>query len=73
MTGPPHDASLEQALALGGTRKATAAHPDCICGKPNPNLHGWQLASQDGLEVLVWAQSGTYGSDDCPQHKPDPR
>ena len=73
MTRRPPDASLKQALALGGTRRATAAHPDCICGKPNPKAYGWQLASQDGREMLVWAQSGTYRSADCPQHKPDPR
>ena len=60
-------------LAFVGSRKATAAHPNCICGKPNPRAHGWQLAGRGDLEVLVWTQGGTYGPADCPQHKPNPR
>ena len=71
MTRPPHDASLEQALALGGTRKATAAHPDCICGKFNPDGDELRLVTL-GI-FTVWTQGGTYRPADCPQHKPDPQ
>lgn len=82
MSDIPTDASIEQALALGGTRVASLAHPSCRCGKPKPPLppeppivdaDGKYVGASDPAfrEWLLlrreWG-SGVYGRRDCPVH-----
>lgn len=68
MSRIPNDPTLEQALALGGTRVATYAHPHCRCQKPKP------LPPRVPAELVAWkAEHGNprehcYAKKDCPMH-----
>ena len=79
---PPTDASLEQALALGGSRVGSLAHPGCICGRRKPplppappivdgsGLYGKQgdPAFREWLLLRRAYGTGVYGRRDCPVH-----
>ncbi len=73
MKTPPTDASLAAALALGGTRVATLAHPHCRCGKPKPPLPPEppiddDPAFRDWLALRQEYGTGVYRRQDCPVH-----
>lgn len=72
-------------IAAGNARTATAAHPDCRCGKPylptcracgaKPNqpcrpIHFGDLTFDPPCPTR---QQHTAGPRDCPQHRPEPR
>ena len=82
MSDPPTDASLEDALALGGSRVGSLAHPGCLCGRRKPPLPpGPPIVDEDGVYVGAtdpafreWLtlrrewDTGVYGRRDCPVH-----
>lgn len=52
--------------AQGIGRTPTAAHPDCICGKPTGEVSTtWVTFAGDPAPIR-------HTKDDCPQHRPDP-
>lgn len=70
---PQVDATLEQALSLGGTRVATFAQPDCRCQQPKPALPRYDVDYP--AAIAAWrAEHGSprathYAKKDCPMHK----
>lgn len=61
---PPSDASLEQALAYGieANRTPTAAHPDCVCGKPTGvafHTYTWRDCPMHGPKKTAPAAAAT--------------
>jgi hypothetical protein len=51
--------------AAGIGRTPTAAHPDCICGKPTGEFSKY-WAYEDGSPAPIYGQAR-----DCPQHRPE--
>lgn len=78
-----YEITLAAALAIGAGegREATAAHPDCRCGKPKPpkpvkpdgpyDVDTWQTywRALDRYNRAHGTTGTTYSKSQCPMHK----